>query len=161
MSVNRCMWLLSSRESEAIYSSGLFLPISCRSTGKRKKLLSFHLINTRTGENVTVSHCRQSLCREEEKLRNLFLRENLCRAALARDFLRSGKASWSPLQRVSDAGIQQLWSRKCTCAEVGWRRVVANYFKCCQLGRNIQMITVPVILSPFCVFYVYDANPQR
>ena len=45
-----------------------FLP----DTGKRKKLLSFHLINTRTGENVTVSHCRQTpaLCREEE-LRNL------------------------------------------------------------------------------------------
>ena len=70
LSVNRCMWLLSSRESEAIYSSGLFLPISCCSTGKRKKLLSFHLINTRTGENVTVSHCRQSLLPSVEKRRS-------------------------------------------------------------------------------------------
>ena len=51
-----------------------FLP----DTGKRKKLLSFHLINTRTGENVTVSHCRQTpaLCREE-KLRNPFCKKYL------------------------------------------------------------------------------------
>ena len=61
-----------------------FLP----DTGKRKKLLSFHLINTRTGENVTVSHCRQTpaLCREEE-LRNLLFARNLLLASCSSRFL--------------------------------------------------------------------------
>ena len=38
-----CMWLLSSRESEAIYSSGLFLPISCPRHRRAEKaaLVSF------------------------------------------------------------------------------------------------------------------------
>ena len=137
-----------------------FLP----DTGKRKKLLSFHLINTRTGENVTVSHCRQTpaLCREEE-LRNLLFARNLLLATPAPDFWRSGKASWSPWQRVSDAGIQQLWSGKCTCAEVGWRRWWLITPNACQLGRNIQIRTQPVNFSPLCVYA--DApkvkNPRR
>ena len=44
LSVNPvCMWLLSGRESEAIYSSGLFLPISCRRHRRAEKaaLVSF------------------------------------------------------------------------------------------------------------------------
>ena len=42
LSVNRlCMWLLSSRESEAIYSSGLFLPISCPTQARGKSCSRF------------------------------------------------------------------------------------------------------------------------
>ena len=82
-------------------------PFLAGDTGAQKKLLSFHLINTRTGENVTGSHRRKTPCGEavERRLldaRNLFPAGaaevallQLFRAAAAPDFLRIGKASWS------------------------------------------------------------------
>ena len=134
-------------------------PFLACDTGAQKKLLSFHLINTRTGENVTGSHRRKTPCGEavERRLldaRNLFpagaaevallqLLLQLFRAAAAPDFLRIGKASWSQWwQRCSRAPPVLEWKvHLCRSSRVALL-LPSNYSKRCQLGRNIQIRTL-------------------
>ena len=134
-------------------------PFLARDTGAQKKLLSFHLINTRTGENVTGSHRRKTPCGEavERRLldaRNLFpagapevaplqLLLQLFRAAAAPDFLRIGKASWSQWwQRCSRAPPVLEWKvHLCRSSRVALL-LPSNYSERCQLGRNIQIRTL-------------------
>ena len=72
-------------------------PFLARDTGAQKKLLSFHLINTRTGENVTGSHRRKTPCGEAVERRLLDARSLFpAGAATTSATLPSGSSSRFP-----------------------------------------------------------------
>ena len=76
-------------------------PFLAGDTGAQKKLLSFHLINTRTGENVTGSHRRKTPCGEavERRLldaRNLFPNPSRSSRSSSSATLPSGSSSRFP-----------------------------------------------------------------